>query len=203
MRPWQIKMSRKPPEPVKLPVYGVMTCLQAQQTTGTTSGGKPGGEKMLVVCSTCSKKSLTNYCCDDCVMAGQNVFLRLTSHLPRPEYCLESDLPHLMFVKQFFFKIVFSKRAVVAKYSPRSGFAVTFVGSCPEDSVFNLIANSILGAAIMSMAVKIAFWIMSSTVSAILLIPLSIFSLKYLSKIFTVTVFSLLTKILPEVKFYQ
>ena len=50
-----------------------------------------------------------------------------------------------------------------------------------------------------SIALRIAFWILSSTVSTMLLISLSIFSLKHLSKVFTFSVFSLVTKLSPEV----
>ena len=51
----------------------------------------------------------------------------------------------------------------------------------------------------LSIAVKIAFWILSSTVSTMLLISLSILSLKHLSKVFTSTVFSFVAQPLLEI----
>ena len=41
--------------------------------------------------------------------------------------------------------------------SPRTEFAQMLVASRPEDAFIDLIANSILGATILSVAVKIAF----------------------------------------------
>ena len=87
------------------------------------------------------------------------------------------------------FSDAFSKEALVPVRSLRSEFADTLVTSRPEDAFIDLIANSILGATMLSMAVKIAFCILSSTVSTILLISLSILSLKHLSKVFTLLYF--------------
>ena len=94
---------------------------------------------------------------------------------------------------------VFSKAALIPTYSPRPESALTLVESRPEDAFIYLIANSFLGATMISTAVKIEFWILSFTVSTILLISLSILSLKHLSKVFTFTVFSLVTKLSLEV----
>ena len=68
---------------------------------------------------------------------------------------------------------------------------------------YDLIANSILGATILSIAVRIAFCILSSTVSTILFISLSILSLKHLSRVFTFIAFQLSTELslkVPTVK---
>ena len=93
----------------------------------------------------------------------------------------------------------FSKGAVICIRYPRSEFALTLVASFSRNAFFDLIANSILRATILSRAVKIAFWILLSTVSTMLLSSLSFFALKHLSKAFTSTVFSLFVKLLPEV----
>ena len=77
--------------------------------------------------------------------------------------------------------------------------AVTLVASRPEDAFIDLIASSILGATMLSLAVKIAFWILSSTVSTLLLISMSIPSLKHLFKVFTFIIFSLIAELLLEV----
>ena len=97
-----------------------------------------------------------------------------------------------------FLSHTFSKGAVIPEWFPRSEFAMTLVASRPEDAFIDLLADSISRTTILSSAVKIAFWILSWTVSTILLIFLSIFSLKQVSKVFTVTVFSLTTKPLSE-----
>ena len=44
----------------------------------------------------------------------------------------------------------FSKEALIPTCSPQSEFAVTLVASCPEDAFIDLIANSILGATMLS-----------------------------------------------------
>ena len=95
--------------------------------------------------------------------------------------------------------IAFSKKALVPTCSLRSEFADTLVTSRREDAFIDLIANSILGAIMLSKVVKIAFCILSSTVSMILLISLSIFSLKHLSKVFTLIAFPLITELFLEV----
>ena len=95
-----------------------------------------------------------------------------------------------------FFSEAFLKRAVITICSPRSETAVSVVASRQEDEFIDLIANSILGVTILSMAVKNVSWFLFSTVSTILLISLSILSLNYISKAFTFSGFSLVTKIL-------
>ena len=97
------------------------------------------------------------------------------------------------------FSDAFSKEALIPTRSLRSEIADTLVASRPEDAFIDLIANSILGATIFSIAVKIAFCILSSTVSTILLISLSILSLKNLSKVFIPIAFPLITESLLEV----
>ena len=97
------------------------------------------------------------------------------------------------------FPDAFSKGPLNTTCSTRSEFAVTLVAFRREDAFIDLIANSILGATMLSIAVKIAFWILSSTASTILHISLSILSLKHLSKVSTFTAFSLVLKLLPEV----
>ena len=94
-----------------------------------------------------------------------------------------------------FLSDTFWKGVVIPICSLRCKFAVTLVASCPEGAFIDLIANSILGATLLLIAVKIAFWIPFSTVSTILLIFLSILSLKHLSKVFTFTVFSLVNEL--------
>ena len=47
--------------------------------------------------------------CDECVAAGQNVFLAPTIHLPRPEYCFESHHSHLIYVIQYCFQKLLQK----------------------------------------------------------------------------------------------
>ena len=64
-----------------------------------------------------------------------------------------------------FLSDTFSEWAVTPIYSPRSEFAVTLVASRPEDAFIDLFAKSILGATILSIAIKTAFWILCSTVS--------------------------------------
>ena len=102
------------------------------------------------------------------------------------------------------FPDAFSKEALIPACSLRSEFTDTLVTSRPEDALIDLIANSILGATILSIAVRIAFCILSSTVSTILFISLSILSLKHLSRVFTFIAFQLSTELLlkvPTVKF--
>ena len=93
----------------------------------------------------------------------------------------------------------FSEEALIPACSLRSEFADTLAASRPDVSFIDLIANSILGATILPMAVEIAYYILSSTVSKILLISLSILPLKHLSKIFTFIAFPLTTELLLEV----
>ena len=69
----------------------------------------------------------------------------------------------------------------------------------PQDALFQLIANSILGATILSTAVKPAFCIPSSIVSTILLTSLSTNSLEQLSQVFAFTKISSVVKFLTEV----
>ena len=91
----------------------------------------------------------------------------------------------------------FLQEAVIPTRSPRSELAVTLAASRPEDAFIDLTANSILGVIILSIAVKLAFRILSSTVSTMLPISLSILSLKNLSQVWTFTAFSLAVKLLP------
>ena len=62
-------------------------------------------------------------------------------------------------------KRVAQKDDITPISSPRSKFAVTLVASHPEHAFIDLIANSILRATIPSLVVKIAFRILSSTMS--------------------------------------
>ena len=61
------------------------------------------------------------------------------------------------------FPDAFSKEVLIPTCSLRSEFADTLVASRPEDAFIDLIASSILGATIFSIAVKIAFCSLSST----------------------------------------
>ena len=97
------------------------------------------------------------------------------------------------------FPDAFPKEALIPTCSPRSEFAATLVASRPEDAFIDLIPNSILGATMLLIAVKNVFWILSSTVSTILLIFQSTLPLKHLSKFLRFTVFSLVAKLLQDV----
>ena len=98
------------------------------------------------------------------------------------------------------FSDAFSKEALIPACSLHSEFADTLVTSRPEDAFNDLIAYSIFAATMLSMAAKIAFCILSSTVSTILFISLSILSLKHLSKVFTFIAFLLITGLTLEVQ---
>ena len=71
----------------------------------------------------------------------------------------------------------FWKGAVIPMLSPRSEFAVTLMASYPEDAFIDVVANSISGTTMLSIALKIAFWILASPMSTMLHISLSVFSL--------------------------
>ena len=51
------------------------------------------------------------------------------------------------------FSDAFLKGAVIPICSPHSEFAVTLVASCQQDAIIELIANSVLGAILLSIAV--------------------------------------------------
>ena len=53
------------------------------------------------------------------------------------------------------FPDAFSKEVLIPTCSLPSEFADTLVASCPEEAFIDLIANSILGATMLSIAVKI------------------------------------------------
>ena len=55
----------------------------------------------------------------------------------------------------------FSKEALIPTCSPSSEFAVTLVTSRPEDAFIDLIANSILGATMLTIAINIEFSVLS------------------------------------------
>ena len=55
------------------------------------------------------------------------------------------------------FPDAFPEEASIPKCSLQSEFAATLVASCPEDTLIDLTANSILGATMLSIAVKSAF----------------------------------------------
>ena len=91
----------------------------------------------------------------------------------------------------------FAKKEFTPTRYPRSEFALTLIASRPEDAFIDLTANSTLGLKILSIAVKIAFWILSSTVSAMFPISLSTLSKKNLSNVCTLSKFSLVVNLLP------
>ena len=127
--------------------------------------------------------------CDECVcrskcVSGSDNSLTSSGMLCRVSSYLLDTCSILLF------RDAFSKEVLILTCSPRSEFVVTLVTSRPEDAFIHLIANSILGVTMLSKAVKIAFCILFSTVSTKLLISLSIFSLKHLSKGFTFIVLS-------------
>ena len=68
--------------------------------------------------------------------------------------------------------------------------AVIPICSCPEDAFDDLTANLISGAKLLSIAFKIAFRILSSTVLTKISVSLSFLPLKYPFKFWTLTVFS-------------
>ena len=160
-----------------------------------------GGSKMYRFVRYSIARQMRERRCDECVVAGQNVFLGPTIHLHRPDCCVESHHLHLLHAVYciLLFPDAFSKGGIIPTCSPRSEFTVTPVTSRPEDAFIDLTANSILGATTLSKAVKIAFCILSSTVSTKLLISLSILLLKHLSKVFTLAVLSLAAVLLLEV----
>ena len=95
--------------------------------------------------------------CDKCVVAGQNVYLGPTIHLPRPKYCFESQHSYLPSVVYYSFRIRFQRGAVIPMCSPRSELPITLVASRPDDAFIDLIPNSFLRVIIITIAVKIAF----------------------------------------------
>ena len=120
---------------------------------------------------------------DDCVVGGQQVFLRPTIPLLRPKYYFETHHSYLtQLVCCFFFGCVFITGSNPCAF-PRSEFAVTPVASRPEYLFFDLTAISFLGVILLSIADKIAVWILSSTVSTILRISIWILFVKFLSKV--------------------
>ena len=111
-----------------------------------------------------SVETLSEDVCDECVVAGQNVFLGLIIHLPRLEYYFE---PH----HSYSANVVcysFSKDAVIRMHSSSFEIDVTLVAFRPKDAFIDITANSILRVIILSVAVKIAFSILSPTVSPML-----------------------------------
>ena len=88
------------------------------------------------------------------------------------------------------FRIRFQE-AVIPICSPHSKLVVTLAATCPEDKFNDLAANLIIGVMMLSMVVKILFWILSSTVSTLFPIFLPIQSVVHLLSIWTFTVFSL------------
>ena len=88
----------------------------------------------------------------------------------------------------------------------RFKLTIAMATSCSDDAFYDLIANSILGVMILSIAVKIAIKILSATVSTSMPILLATLSGKVLPKVWTSTVFSLVTTILSSflaVKFWS
>ena len=134
--------------------------------------------------------------CDECVVASH-----MCSRYQQFTYLVRNTIRVSSIVlnacKISFLWDTFSKGTVIPMCSPRFEIAMTLVASSPENAFFDLIASSILGVIALSIAVTIAFWLLSLTVSTNLPISLSIFSLKHLSEVFTVTIFSLAPKLLP------
>ena len=64
-----------------------------------------------------------------------------------------------------FLSDMFSKEAVIPTCSQSSEFTITLATSRSDDVFPDLTANSIFGVIMLSIAVKIAFWILFSTVS--------------------------------------
>ena len=93
----------------------------------------------------------------------------------------------------------FSREAVILIRYPRSEFAVALTLSGLENKIIDLTAISILGVKILSIEVKIAFWILYSSMSTMLSISLTILSSKHLSEHWTFTELSLTVKLLPRI----
>ena len=98
----------------------------------------------------------------------------------------------------WFLSDTFSEEAVIPNCSLCSELAITLVASRPENAFIDPIADWILGLILLSIAVKIAFWILSSTMSTILNISLSNLSMKHLSKVFAFTTSSLTAGLLSQ-----
>ena len=96
------------------------------------------------------------------------------------------------------FPDAFSKEVLIPTCSLLSEFADTLVASRPENAFIDLIAKSILGATMLSIAVKIAFCIYLQLYQQYCSF-LSILSLKHLSKVFAFIAFSLTTELLLEI----
>ena len=103
----------------------------------------------------------------------------------------------LIYVMKCVFLITYLfKNSVIPICTPSFEFAATLVASRLEDAFVDLTANSILGVIVLSITVKIAFWIHSSTVSTILIISLSILSVRHFSNEWTFTVLSVLSLVI-------
>ena len=106
--------------------------------------------------------------CDECLVAGQIVFLRPTVYLLRQGCFFESHFSHLIKKMCCFFSDKFLKETVVPKDSPRSKNAITLAATLPDDAFKDLTANSIFGMIILTTAVKIAYWMLFLTASTLL-----------------------------------
>ena len=135
--------------------------------------------------------------CAECVIARRNVLLGPTIHLLRLEYYVESHHSYRTHVVYEFVQKRFQKYSN-PYVSPYSELVVTLVASRLEDAFIELFANLILEVKILSSAVRIAFWIVSPTVSTKFSISLSILPLKHLSKIFTFSKISVAAELLTE-----
>ena len=135
-----------------------------------------------MICWNIMKEPLRGIC-DECITAGQNKSLGPKIQLPRLG-CFDSW-------NVSFLSNRFSNEEVISISSPRSEFVVTLAASRPEDGLLDLTAISFFGLIILSIAVRIAFWIYCSTAWTMLPISLSILSLKHFSIDWTFNVFSL------------
>ena len=88
------------------------------------------------------------------------------------------------------FRNAFKEGALIPLRSHRFEFAVTLATFRPDDAFIDLTSNSIFRVIISSIEVRVSFWILFSTISTILSVSLSIFSLKHLSNVRTFSVFS-------------
>ena len=91
---------------------------------------------------------------------------------------------------------LFKKGAKFPMCSPCYDFANTLVSFRPENAFFEPIPNSIIGVISLSKLVKYVFRILSSTKSTIIPNSLSIYWLKYISKVPTFAETSLANKLL-------
>ena len=79
------------------------------------------------------------------MIAGRNVFLGSTIHLPCVRCFPESHNSRLFHEMFFSLSDTFSKKAVIPMRSPRSEFSVKLAASRPEDTFIDLLLTQPVG----------------------------------------------------------